>query len=176
MVVHKGDAPWLFRIEPFRIVASLELLASVIGLMILVPDASFSSTSVGSIGFSAGTDNQCNSKLVEKHMTTKFPLCLVLLELSTQLQKRDLALNLTWLERDANQPADDLTNEKFEAFSPELRVQMEWEEFPFEKLHELLALAKDFKEELSQAKLNRPKEVEVARGPKRAKLRDRDPW
>jgi hypothetical protein len=56
-------------------------------------------------------------------------------------------------------------------------VHCEWEQLPFEKLHELLALAKDFKEELVQAKLAGKQQVVVReKGPKRMKLREREPW
>ena len=50
---------------------------------------------------------------MKKAMTTKFPSSLVLLELAEELAAKKCDLNLTWIRRDLNQLADDLTNEKF---------------------------------------------------------------
>ena len=60
------------------------------------------------------TDNQANEALVKKAMTTKYPSSLVLLELAEELAAKKCDLSLTWIRRDLNQLADDLTNEKFD--------------------------------------------------------------
>ena len=56
------------------------------------------------------TDNQGNSFVVSKFMSTKFPLTLLLMELAEQLRSRGLELHLTWLPREMNQPPDDLSS------------------------------------------------------------------
>ena len=112
------QAPWLFEKEPFTVISTLELLATIIGIMLLVPEGLAERQRVGSAAISAGTDNQGNSYLATKLITTKFPLCLALLEMTSQLQARGLELNLQWLARESNQEADDLTNEKFDKFLP----------------------------------------------------------
>ena len=131
------------------------------------------------MGFGAATDNQGNSKLIERHLTTKHPLNLILLELTSQLQLRNLTLNLGWLERGANQHADDLTNDRFEDFTDALRIKVEWEDLNFLKLGKLLAVAEDFRREVEAAKQEASVKVVPllqARPKKRAKLRERDPW
>ena len=70
------------------------------------------------VPISAGTDNQGNDFLVRKMLTTKFPLCLVAMELASQLTVRHLDLHLAWCRRDTNGEADALTNEDFSAFDP----------------------------------------------------------
>ena len=71
-------------------------------------------TLCGSFG-SAQLDTQ--EALVKKAMTAKFPSTLVLLELAEELATKSCELGLTWIRRDANQPADDLTNENSKEFS-----------------------------------------------------------
>ena len=159
-------------------IAALELLASLLGLMLLVPDVASDESLVGSVGFAASTDNQGNSRLVEKHMTTKLPLSLVLLELSTQLQERNMVLDIRWLRRDANQPADDLTNSEFSNFNPALRIPVTWKELEFKVLHTLSEQASSFAEQLGELKRKRKEGPEVTASftAKGKKLRERDPW
>ena len=57
-------------------------------------------------------------------MSTKYPLTLLVMELSEMLKKHGISATLTWVRRDENQAADDLTNEVFEKFSPERRVRL----------------------------------------------------
>ena len=131
------------------------------------------------LSFGASTDNKGNAHLVDKHLTTKFPLSLILLELSTQLSDQNTSLSLNWLERGANQQADDLSNEAFGDFDEKLRVPACWEYLPFKRLHYLLSETQKFQELLAEIKKKR---VEVdgnnfpRKAPRRQKLRERDPW
>ena len=91
-----------------------------------IPDSEDRQTSrVALRGF---TDNQSNEALVKKAMTTKYPSSLVLLELAEELAAKKCDLSLTWIRRDLNQLADDLTNEKFDSFDPEFRVPLKGED------------------------------------------------
>ena len=60
-------------------------------------------------------------------MTTKFPSTLELLELAEELAAKSCELGLTWIRRDANQLADDLTNENLKEFSPDFRIPLKGE-------------------------------------------------
>ena len=60
--------------------------------------------------------NQIN--VIERLMTTKFPLNVILMELVCQLQKRQYHLDLQWIPRLQNIEADALTNGDFEGFCP----------------------------------------------------------
>ena len=75
---------------------------------------------------------------MKKAMTTKFPSCLVLLELTEKLADKKCDLCLTWIRRDLNQLTDDLTNEKFDSFDPEFRGPLKGAELEWHVLDKLL--------------------------------------
>ena len=64
--------------------------------------------------FSSGTDNQGNSYLLDRMMTTKYPLVVVLMELAHQMRRRRLVLRARWLPRLQNEEADALTKGEFD--------------------------------------------------------------
>ena len=92
-------------------IAALELLATLVGVRLWVPEGQ--SKRVAIKGY---TDNQSNESLLKKFMTSKFPSTLILMELAEELTAKRCELKLHWLKRDDNQLADDLTNEKFDSF------------------------------------------------------------
>ena len=102
-------------------IAALELLATLYGVMLLVPEADYRD-GLARVRFTAGTDDQSNEHLVRNMMTVKLPLGLVCTELAARLSHKHLDLNLVWRRRIENTEADDLTNQNFEAFDPALRV------------------------------------------------------
>ena len=71
-------------------------------------------------------------------MSTKFPLCIVLMELSSQLAERGLHLGLGWLPREAIRPADALTNSDLSEFFPEKRIEVQWTDLKFKVLDRLM--------------------------------------
>ena len=111
-------------------------------------------------------------------MTTKYPLCLVAMELAAQLGERRLDLDLRWRRRDRNVEADALTNERFEGFDPELRVSAVgvWEQLVC--LPALAAVGRGFKEHIAELRAERRARPQ-AREPRqhgRKRLRAREPW
>ena len=64
-------------------------------------------------------------------------------ELAAQLHKRQVALQLEWVPRDANVIADQLTNEQFTGFSHQLRVRLDLHSLPWICLHSLLDAGAD---------------------------------
>ena len=70
----------------------------------------------------AGTDNIANDALTSKRSTTKWPLMLTNMQLSSSLAKARLSLDLRWRPREENVEADNLTNEEFAGFSESDRV------------------------------------------------------
>ncbi len=110
-------------------IASLELFASLLCLVLFVsPSPVCSDVEIVLTGV---TDSAGNEALMSRLMTSKFPLCLVVLELSEQMQARGCTLGLRWRNREANQAADDLTNLKFESFNPKLRVEPDLSDMPW---------------------------------------------
>ena len=120
--IREEEFPWVFgKGRPFKVIAALELLAVLFGVVLFVP-ACDHGDGLARVPFSAGTDNQGNDFLVRKWLTTKFPLCLVAMELATQLTVRHLDLTLAWRRRDTNTEADALTNGQFGGFDPARRL------------------------------------------------------
>ena len=56
-----------------------------------------------SVSLSCGTDSQGNTYLLDKMMTTKFPLGVVLTELAHQMRRRRAFLIARWLPRLQNE-------------------------------------------------------------------------
>eukprot|EP00435_Cladocopium_sp_Y103_P068191 s408_g31.t1 len=61
----------------------------------------------------AGTDNKANDHLLRKGLTTKWPLCLVFMQLTVAIMSARVFIQLGWRPRDENAPADALTNLDF---------------------------------------------------------------
>ena len=158
--VDRSWAPWAFsKSSPKKVIAAL-----------WIPDSEDRQASrVALRGF---TDNQSNEALVKKAMTTKYPSSLVLLELAEELAAKKCDLSLTWIRRDLNQLADDLTNEKFDMFDPELIwVPLKGEDMRWRVLDKLLSCADNFYSELKKRKA-----APVGPLRKAGKARKLDPW
>ena len=120
-----------------------------------------------------GTDNQGNSYAVSKLMSTRFPLPILLMELSETLRQGDQTLDLSWVPRERNQWADDLTNQKFDHFMPERRLNIDGAQIEWIVLGDLLSSASSFHEELVKARgMKRGGESEqLAKGKKRVRTK-----
>ena len=184
----RSTAPWAFaRGEPFRVVASLELLGTLIGLMVLVPEGeAFRAETAASFVLSCGTDNQGNSYLLDRMMTTKYPLGLILMEIAAQMRTRRLILRARWLPRLENEEADALTNLDFRHFDPAKRIEVSLDKLGFKVLPLLFEVGEQYLTDLEAAR-ERGKAAKLSAGPgaqcgekKRHKagdkLRDRDAW
>ena len=68
---------------------------------------------------------------MSKFMSTKWPLTVLLIELAEHLRAASVQLHLRWVPRDSNTEADDLTNEKFDAFDQALRINLEGNAIPW---------------------------------------------
>ena len=164
-------APWAFaKGDPGKAIAALELLATLIGVRLWVPDGDAKKTS--RVAIRGYTDNQSNESLLKKAMTTKFPSTLVLMELAEELSAKNCELQLQWIRRDLNQLADDLTNENFANFDPNFRIDLKGEALEWRVLGRLLRYATSYFEELGEAK--RTKKVHATRFAKRT--RKLGPW
>ena len=182
----RSTAPWAFaRGEPFRAIASLELLGTLVGLMVLVPEAAAIGETAASLSLTCGTDNQGNSYLLDRMMTTKYPLGIILMELAHQMRRRRLVLRAKWLPRLENEEADALTNLDFRHFNAENRIEVALDTIGFKVLPMLFGVGEEYLKELEGAK-EKEKAKEAARAAageakvKRRKLgdtlRERDPW
>ena len=119
------NSPWIYcRGEPYRVIAALELFATLFGVIAFMTEGEQGEGSAVITG-SASTDNKGNAYAAAKLMTTKFPLNAMVMELSEQLEARGSWLKLDWGPRRQNEEADALTNEQFGGFREDLRIHLD---------------------------------------------------
>eukprot|EP00435_Cladocopium_sp_Y103_P074484 s15_g49.t1 len=154
--VDEAMAPWLYCKggNPKRVIAALELLGTLVAVK-LWGDR-------GAPGMRAKvrafTDNRGNSFAVVRGMSTKFPLTLLLMELTEELRVKDLNLDLEWISRDANTDADDLSNENWENFDPDKREMKRPEEIGWKVLDQLQVRSEELYEGIQTLKEQRSKD------------------
>ena len=180
--LNRRNAPWAFqRGEAFRTIASLELLGALVGLMVLVPDDLLKAESVGTATFTCGTDNQGNSHLVDRLITTKYPLGVVLVELCHRLQIRNATLRARWLPRLQNEEADALTDGDFRYLDLNNRIEVDLARLSFGVLPELFEAGESYVAELAAVLAAGKSAAAAGHTAKRRRkagdaLRDRRPW
>ena len=170
------DAEWFHMAgQSYRAIASLELLATLIGVIL------FKSTPNTHANFicSAATDNRGNSLLTARWLTTSFPLAAVLMELATVLQERGLSLELHWAPRLQNSLADSLTNQDFRSFDPKLRLRFSFRDYKGAILKEMLQAGSALYRDIAEWKVRKrgaPEDGKVQKRSKASRLAARDPW
>lgn len=86
--LNRKNAPWAYlKGDPFRNIASLELCAVLTAVM-LFGDKLVDVTCKNRLMLTASTDNLGNTYVLQHFMSCKYPLSIVVVELSVQLQKR----------------------------------------------------------------------------------------
>ena len=139
--------------EAFRTIAALELLGALVGLMVLVPDAPAKGADLtGTISVSCGADNLGNTFLLDRGITTKYPLGVVLMEVAHQCRRRRLQLRADWIPRLENQEADDLTNLEFESFNSDNRLDVDLDLLQFGVMRELFEAGDQYIAEVDRLK------------------------
>jgi hypothetical protein len=134
----RKSAAWAYaRGEPFRAIASLEMMAVLIAIIVFAPGSKWAESSA-TVSISANTDNQGNASVLDSLMTTNHPLGSFLLEIAEQLEKFNCYLDLAWVPRLQNEEADALTNGDYHMFSAELQVKVNLDTLPFVRLPLLL--------------------------------------
>ena len=148
----RSNAPWVFESgEPYRAIASLELLGTLASTVAFPPKPG----SAKKFFLSAGTDNLGNRHLVSRLLTTKFPLCIVLMQLAWTLHCKDLELRLDWLPRLQNREADALTNGDFSGFDMDLRIEIKPEELLEEQFKDLMEKGSELFDEVKELRRKR---------------------
>jgi len=173
-------APWAYEKDrkPFRVVASLEALAVLVAVLTLTAPVAGCSRR-GSVLLPLLTDNKGNSFALTRLMSTKYPLCLLVMELAVALEERSLALSADWAPREWNAEADALTNERFEGFSEANRVAFDMRSHPWRVLDKLLEDGKQFYQSAQAARAAArtwPAQPGKRAKRKRASLKETDPW
>ena len=184
VVLNRKNAPWAYlKGEPFRNIASLELVAVLVAA-ILFGDRVAKHTHRKRLTLTASTDNLGNTFVLNHFMSCKYPLSIVVMELAyelaTQLRKFGLEVDLGWIPRGQNSEADSLTNSEFEGFDPNKRTLMDFEDLKLIVMNKLMEKAASLDEEVKlaesskEAKGDRPEDSRSKR--KRGERRWKDPW
>ena len=180
--LNRKNAPWAYlKGDPFRSIASLELVGVLAAVMILAPGAAWASGEAAAT-LTALTDNLGYAHVLKKFGSSKYPLSIIAMELATQLDRHGVDLDLQWVPRWQNQEADDLTNERFEDFDERSRIVVQFEELEFVVMNRLLTKAGELDRELrlrktpKEAKLASLKEEKEKVKSKKGQMRWQDPW
>ena len=171
------NAPWVFESgEPFRVIAALELLATLCCVVAFPPEVE--DARAGSLTISGTTDNLGNKAVVSRLMTTKYPLVAVLMELAAQLLQRGQMLNLNWAPRLQNLEADALSNADYRGFDAARRVRVNVGAHPWIVLPDMLAAGRSLYEVLRVGKVERSLSDLGKSSAKKSKVsfKEREPW
>ena len=177
------DTPWAFAREgsAFRVIASLEAYAVLLGIKHLVPDLASDESWAHLSVVPALTDNQGNGRVLSKMFTTRHPLAAVVMELAEEMGHRGLVADVSWVPRDANEEADALSRGVTTGFSAERRVVVDPARLSWYILPDALRWGEQLKQATDARKSEGAPTGARARrhGRKRARherLKARDPW
>ena len=148
----RKEIPWAYlKIEPFRSIATLELVGVLLAVMLFSKGAGWEQ-SRGVAGLPGLTDNQAITHVRRKFGTASFPLTVVVMELADEL---------------------------FEAFTEKNRIHVDFDNLPFIILWEM-ELAGELDEEVKlarsskEAKGDRPESTKKAK--KKGEMKWKEPW
>ena len=151
-------APWLKmkKGNPKRVIAALEMLATLVAVKLWLGDG----TQNLCVHTEAFTDNRGNEFILKKGMSTKFPIALLVIEVSETLRCLGATADLKWIRRDENQRADDLTNQDYHAFEMSKRIRVTKENCRWVVLGELLPESEELYNEVQRFKEKKKSEKE----------------
>ncbi len=173
VTLDEASAPWAFeRGAPYRSIAALEAMGALLAIIAFAPQGQENSDST--LMMTGVTDNLGNQFILSRLMTTKFPLCVVLMEAAAQLEARGMRLCLNWTPREGNSEADQLSNGITDGFTPGRRVHIDVRKIPWLVLDRLMAQGCAFERAKNNLR-DKPQSARRKRG-KRDRLRDTDPW
>ena len=107
--------------------------------------------------------------MLDRLLTTKYPLGIVLMELAHQMRVRRPVLRAHRLPCLENEGADALTKEDFRHFKAEHRVQVDLDKMGFAVLDSLFKVGEDYMGALESAKTDAKKQSERAEEKKATK-------
>ena len=148
VAIGPAEAPWLFKGEDLQsswASTSAELLSSLLALKVFKIDqlcGARRSTHVLRCG--AGTDNKATSQLVQRRLSTKWPLMILLMDYLSFCEASGIHCKLDWRPRDSNIEADQLTNEIFSAFDLNKRVEVDWNAIELPMVSLLMKFSESF--------------------------------
>ena len=149
-------APWAYcrSGEPYRTIAALEAMATLVAIVSFAPW--FPQRAETHVTITSLTDNQGNSHALTHLSSTRFPLCVVAMELSAQMDRLGLRLDVRWAPREWNQEADALSNGKTDGYSMANRVAHNLKDHKWFVLDDLMRFGSEFEKERNR---NRKKQL-----------------
>ena len=134
-----NQALWLFRGDQHEAAwasSSAELLASLVALKIFGVE-SFAGPGQRShiLRCGGGTDNKATGMII-------------LMDYLAFSEGVGIRCDLDWHPREVNVEADDLTNQIFDKFDTDKRIQVSWEDLRFPMINLLMAFTESFKEKI----------------------------
>ena len=105
--------------------------------MLFTPEVKVGEKSISFVLATAFTDSLVSSMVLGRALTASYPLCLIAMEAAAQMEARGLDLSLSWVPREANQEADDLSNFRFLRFAEENRITADFTNLPIKVLPDL---------------------------------------
>ena len=143
--------PWLFsKGSGQRAIAAGELLGTAVALSLWTETPRDSAAQ--RISLSGRTDNQGNSFMTKKNLTTAYPTAPVLMQIAELVEDRNISFTLEWRRRTENVEADALSNGDFDLFDEALRVRVDIVSM-FPLIQELAEFEKEFRVQLEEKKL-----------------------
>ena len=168
-----------FKGEPYRVVASLELLASIVSMMVFAPSQQ-EIEPMQILCITGQTDSLVSSMVLGKGMTTSYPLNLLAMEAAAQMEDRGIELILNWVPRELNEEADDLSNLRFGSFHKDRRIPVDVGSLPLKVLPRLVECSMAFEREAADLRAQRMLNAPERKRPRGLgfsdRLKVRDPW
>ena len=175
--IKREEAPWVFekQRDPQRIIAALELLATMVAMVLFDPEARMGGRT--NCVMTSSTDNKGNTYIVSKLASTKWPITTLLIELSEQLRIRSALMELTWRNRNDNVEADALTNQDYTGFDERLRISCDFKNIKWLVLPEIMGLSVDLYREVQEQRLQaKSSKIRRPKTSGRRGLKWTDPW
>ena len=150
---------------------SAELLGTLAGLVAFGWSTEAATRKELELHLDAGTDNRSNEFLSQKRATTRWPLMLVNMQLSSVLARARVGVKLRWRPREENTIADDITNSVFTQVDMAKRIDINFADVPTGIIRALW----DTKLQFDQARAEAKAAAKSSTSKKR-KRHDKTPW
>ena len=177
--IKEEEFPWVFRREgkASRVIATLEALAMLLAVRAFFPNTQ-AAERTKLVVIPSYTDNRGNGALLNKLMSSKYPLSALLMEFSEQLRHSGVRPDVRWAPREANREADRLANGDTTGFDPALRLRVLPPVDGWFILDEALVLGETAESEKRkyQAEAGSRQQVKGKRKKPEDRLRLKDPW
>ena len=156
--------PWVYEKggKPSLIISTLEALAVLVSLKMFY-----------------GEQPESGKKKVTKLMTTKFPACAVLMELSAYMKRMSMKVVVEWTPGAGNREADHLANGEYSRFSPENRVNVDLAQMQWDVLPDVLSLGRSAEDDVRRLKDSGQclqRNVKRRKRKPDERMRLKDPW